>query len=253
MFAHIQRFRVSYRHFGAIRTFSSSTFAQEEKPVRAYRYAIDTHGQLFLHDTVPKNLTSCYKNPEFLNFFFTRVRQNDAKAASSLENLDEEWTETGNYSADQVLQIGRAQGYHWLSPCQSEYNIIRSADSPIVFRELSEDGILSWAGSLQTKFDPSALKVDSETGYVYHPSPTPPLTSLRKQVTKDFHPYGAYSLLSSALVLQRLATGLDIDPDAFADHHGGSIEWHGKRYNMGIVQDGIDVLRNRRHRVDDRA
>ncbi|PWN33864.1 uncharacterized protein FA14DRAFT_108073, partial [Meira miltonrushii] len=210
--------------------------------VRAYRYAIDTHGQLFLHDTVPKNLTSCYKNPEFLNFFFTRIRRNYAEAAKpeTVANLDEEWTETGTYSADQVLQLGRAQGYHWLSPCQGEYNIIRSADSPIVFRELSEDGILSWAGTLQTEFNPSALKVDAETGYVYHPSPVPPLTSLRKQVTKDFHPYGAYSLLSSALVLQRLATGLDIDPDAFADQHGGSIEWHGKRYNMGIVQDGID-------------
>ena len=255
MFARIQR----CRQLKSIRSISSSSQVlsnlKEGKPVRAYRYAIDTHGQLFLYDTVPKNLTSCFKNPEFLNFFFTRVRQNDAKVAEteSIANLDEEWTETGSFTADQVLQIGRAQGYHWLSPCQGEYNLIRSADSPIVFRELSKDGILTWAGNLETEFDPSALKVDSETGYVYHPSPVPPLTSLRKQITKDFHPYGAYSLLSSDLVLQRLASGLDIDPDAFVNHQGGSIEWHGKRYAMGIVQDGVDVLRNRRHRVDDRA
>jgi len=26
---------------------------------RIYRYWIDVHGQLFLYDTVPKNLTSC--------------------------------------------------------------------------------------------------------------------------------------------------------------------------------------------------
>jgi Domain of unknown function (DUF4505) len=259
MFARIQRCGVNSRQLGASRTFSSSASflskPKEGKSVRAYRYAIDTHGQLFLHDTVPKNLTSCFKNPEFLNFFFTRIRQNDSEAAKSevLAELEEEWTESCNFSADQVLQIGRAQGYHWLSPCQGEYNLIRSADSPIVFRELSEDGILTWAGTLETEFDPSALKVDAETGYVYHPSPFPPLTSLQKKVTKDYHPYGAYSLLSSALVLQRLASGLDIDPVSFADHQGGSIEWKGKRYTMGIVQDGIDVLLNRRHRVDDRA
>lgn len=259
MFLAFQRSKFNKSQFHTLRSFSSSSSSlsnsKETKNVRAYRYAIDTHGQLFLHDTVPKNLTSCYKNPEFLNFFFSRVRPNDAKAADveSVAHLDDEWTETGQFSADQTLQIGRRQGYHWFSPCQGEYNLIRSADSPIVFRELSQDGTLTWAGNLQSNFQPFALKVDSETGYVYHPSPVPPLTSLRKQVTENYHPFGAYSLLSSSLVLQRLASGLEIDPDLFAEQQGGSIEWHGKRYNMGIIQDGIDVFRDRRIRVDDRA
>jgi hypothetical protein len=52
------------------------------------------------------------------------------------------------------------------------------------------------------------------------------------------NPYGAYSLLSSALVMQRLATGLDVDPDAFADGNGGSIEWEGKRWEIGILKEG---------------
>ena len=52
------------------------------------------------------------------------------------------------------------------------------------------------------------------------------------------HPFGPYSLLSSALVLQRLASGLDIDPDAFADGKGGSIEWKGERWEMGILGQG---------------
>jgi len=52
------------------------------------------------------------------------------------------------------------------------------------------------------------------------------------------NPYGAYSLLSSALVLQRLASGLDVDPDAFRKGKGGSIEWKDERWEMGIIKDG---------------
>lgn len=32
---------------------------QRKPPTRLYKYAVDVYGQLFLHDTVPKNLTSC--------------------------------------------------------------------------------------------------------------------------------------------------------------------------------------------------
>lgn len=45
------------------RAFCTSLTVTERKP-RVYRYAIDVHGQLFLHDTTPKNLTSCFKNPD---------------------------------------------------------------------------------------------------------------------------------------------------------------------------------------------
>jgi hypothetical protein len=97
---------------------------------------------------------------------------------------------------------------------------------------------LLWAGTYTSTFDPSSLKVDPDTGYVYHPSPLPLLQSGRKRVEEHgskANPYGQYSLLSSALVLQRLATGLDVDPDAFGDGKGGSIEWKGKRWEMGIL------------------
>lgn len=99
-------------------------------------------------------------------------------------------------------------------------------------------GNLLWAGSYTSTFDPSSLMVDPDTGYVFAPSPLPPLRSARKRVEEhgvQSNPYGQYSLLSSALVLQRLATGLDIDPDAFLHGKGGSIEWKGKRWYMGVL------------------
>lgn len=126
--------------------FSLSSTPRAEKSPRVYRYAIDVHGQLFLHDTVPKNLTSCFKNPHFLNFFFTRVKPLDEsesnvdqdRVAAMLQ--DEEWAERADFTLGEAFHVAKIQGYHWLSPCQGEYNFIRAADSPIVFRELNDNG-----------------------------------------------------------------------------------------------------------------
>ena len=112
-----------------------------------------------------------------------------------------------------------------------------------------------WAGDLEEDFNPSTLKVDKQSGYVYHPSPKPTLKSLRNRLEENSknHPYGTYSLLSSSLVLERLADGLEIDPNSFEQGKGGSIEWKGKRYSMGIIEDEVDVATNKRYRVDDLA
>ncbi|UZJ52156.1 hypothetical protein CBS101457_001476 [Exobasidium rhododendri] len=221
---------------------------------RYYRYVIDVHGQLFLHDTTPKNLTSCFKNPQFLDFFFTRIKPNvgkvNGKSSSSAESAsikkkgaeseeEQHWTEREGLHFDEASRIAYSENYRWVSPCQGESNFIRASKSPIVFRELDQDGMLHWAGTFTCKFEPSSLRVDSETGYVYHPSPIPPLRSIQKKIEAEgptANPYGAYSLLSSALVLQRLATGLDVDPDAFVDGEGGSIEWDCQRWRIGIIQ-----------------
>lgn len=103
-------------------------------------------------------------------------------------------------------------------------------------------------------FQPDKLKVDQDTGYLFHPSPEPPLASLRRKAEQgaSYHPYGAYSLLSSNLVLQRLASGLELDIDCFADGVGGSIEYKGRRYDLGLLSEE-DAARNRRYRVDDLA
>ena len=120
------------RHFG--------TTSQRHTP-RFYRYNVDVHGQLFLHDTTPKNLTSCFKNPQFLDFFFARIKPNEhSQADAGVAQLEEEWTERKDLTMDHAFQLARLDGYGWVSPCQGEINFVRAESSPIVFRELDEDG-----------------------------------------------------------------------------------------------------------------
>ena len=64
---------------------------QTHEKRREYFYYIDHHGQLFLDDARIKNFTSCFKDKEFLLFFFQRLKLND----------------TGNY-VDGKSRIGEA-------------------------------------------------------------------------------------------------------------------------------------------------
>lgn len=227
---------------------------------RVYRYVVDVHGQLFLHDTVPKNLTSCFKNTDFLDFFFKRIRANPASPTTRQgtisrhdilkppdSSLSQDWSDVSPYNGvisatetksrdelyDEACELGESEGYEWISPCGPELNLVRCQDTPIVFRELGlEDEMLKWAGSLTEPFQPEKLVVDPETGYVYHPSPQP---SRRRKGREEDSKYGPLSLLGSNLVLSRLADGLEIDPDAFEKGKGGSIEWKGRRYELGLL------------------
>jgi hypothetical protein len=127
----------------ACRQFATSS---RRHASRFYRYAIDVHGQLFLHDTTPKNLTSCFKNPQFLDFFFARIKPNrvdtpsPSGAAQSSGEIEPDWTERKGLQYKEAAEIAHLEKYHWVSPCQGESNFIRAAKSPIVFRELTEDG-----------------------------------------------------------------------------------------------------------------
>ena len=114
---------------------------------RFYRYAIDVHGQLFLHDTTPKNLTSCFKNPQFLDFFFARIKPNgtnvQVEEANKYEDVtvfEEDWTERKDLELEEASKMASQENYRWVSPCRGETNFVRAAKSPIVFRELDEDG-----------------------------------------------------------------------------------------------------------------
>lgn len=234
-----------------------------------YRYVVDVHGQLFLHDTVPKNLTSCFKNVEFLDFFFKRVRPNPASVTAKPEysragslsrhdilsppvgsTLPQDWSDAppfnGNLSAegtrsseelfDEACRLGNAEGYEWISPCGPELNLVRCQDTPIVYRELSEqDGMLKWAGSLLEPFRPDQLLVDPANGYVYHPCPQSTRRKQRSAREATQPRYGPVSLLGSNLVLSRLAEGLDIDAEAFEQGEAGSIAWKGQRYKLGLL------------------
>lgn len=237
--------------------------------LRVYRYVVDVHGQLFLHDTVPKNLTSCFKNVDFLDFFFKRIRPNAVSTTASADyarsesisrhdilnppstTLPQVWSDVAPFNGtlapgetrtqEQLYQLaleqGNSEGYEWISPCGPELNLVRCQDTPIVYRELSDHdggGMLKWAGSLQEPFRPDALVVDPSNGYVYHPSPQQ--SSRRRSQPSEVQRYGSLSLLGSNLVLSRLAEGLDIDPDAFERGVGGSIEWQGCRYSLGLLR-----------------
>ncbi|SPO29604.1 uncharacterized protein UTRI_05426 [Ustilago trichophora] len=239
-------------------------------PFRVYRYVIDVHGQLFLHDTVPKNLTSCFKNVDFLDFFFKRIRPNPASltAATSYAGsgrisrhniltppkdspLPEDWSDVPPYNGvigpqearsreelySSACELGNSEGYEWISPCGPELNLIRCQDTPLVYRELSEEGMLKWGGSLTEPFRADELMVDASNGYVYHPSPRPSRRRGKQGGEKEKESRcGKLSLLGSNLVLSRLADGLEIDADAFERGQGGSIEWQGKRYTLGLLK-----------------
>lgn len=135
---------------------------------------------------------------------------------------------------EEACKLGNDEGYEWISPCGPELNLIRCQDTPIVFRELSqEEGMLKWAGTLTEPFQPDKLVLDPSNGYVYHPSPQP--SRRRKSDQEAPSRYGSLSLLGSNLVLSRLAEGLEIDSDAFENGIGGTIEWKGKRYELDLL------------------
>lgn len=240
---------------------SAKPFAAVRSSIRVYRYVIDVHGQLFLHDTIPKNLTSCFKNTEFLDFFYSRIRPNPFCSAlvqddtlisrrdilsPPISDLAQGWTDVAPYNGkpsdseaskdelwEAACKMGNDEGYQWISPCGPELNLIRTQDTPIVYHELSQDGKLRWAGTKLEAFRPEELVVDPSNGYVYHPSPSRP--NSRSKIVDKTSPYGKHSLLGSNLVLSRFAEGLEIDPDQFHRGQGGSIEWNGRRYQLGVM------------------
>ncbi|KAK0561407.1 hypothetical protein OC861_005824 [Tilletia horrida] len=122
-------------------------------------------------------------------------------------------------------------------------NFVKAEATPVVFRELDHDGRLHWAGSLTINFDPASLVVDSETGYLYHPSPNTAI------VDGSSPSYGTHSLLSSALVQEHFASSLEYgsqhegavgtsalpsdSSSVEAEEVAGSIEWRGRRWNLG--------------------
>ncbi|GAA6032816.1 hypothetical protein JCM8097_000810 [Rhodosporidiobolus ruineniae] len=186
---------------------------------RTYLYDLDVHGQLFLSSTLHRTLANAFRGP-FLDFFFTRLRRNDAQ--------DDEATRW------------RAKGYEFLSVCQGERNFLRpdKEGCGLVFQAI-EGNDLRYADTLSTAFDPSSLRVDPSSGYLFHPSPLSRRSRSRSTKAEEpaASPYGPYSLLRSSLVLERFSDSLELD-----DEKGGSFEWAGMRYKIGLLREG-DVWR----------
>lgn len=157
---------------------------QTNEKRREYFYYIDHQGQLFLDDARIKNFTSCFKEKDFLEFFFKQLCLN----------------ETGNYE----------QEFPYLSPCGRERNYIRCDDVPVVFTHFLPRGdldslhFLSWGGAgdrMTVDFDPSKICMLPSTGRVYHPAPVFPSrplglikSSLAIEMSKDFEFEGGEDL-----------------------------------------------------------
>ncbi|RLO11725.1 hypothetical protein DYB28_011672, partial [Aphanomyces astaci] len=109
-------------------------------------------GQLFLEDTVPKNIATSLKSRKFLRFFFGQLRPNPHHANTQSLFHD----------------------YPYISPCGSEMNYIKAADTPVVFTELKQpdcdDGtwtLVTNAGH-EVEFHPSNVAMSPATNRLYH-------------------------------------------------------------------------------------
>ncbi|XP_068581194.1 UPF0598 protein C8orf82 homolog [Cebidichthys violaceus] len=134
---------------------ATATYIQGQSPeprIREYFYYIDHQGQLFLDDTKVKNFVTCFKDKQFLVFFFTRLRSN----------------QSGRYEED----------FPFLSLCGRERNFVRCDDRPVVFTHLLQSPagqpqeLLSYCGGaekLSAPFRPEALYMHPVSGRVYHP------------------------------------------------------------------------------------
>ncbi|KAM4628935.1 UPF0598 protein C8orf82 homolog [Polymixia lowei] len=146
-----------------LRTNVTYTQGQSPEPrIREYFYYIDHQGQLFLDDTKVKNFVTCFKDKQFLVFFFNRVRLN----------------QSGRYE----------EHFPFLSLCGRERNFLRCDDRPLVFTHLLQEPVgaedlaaqapgeapelLSYCGGgekLSVPFRPEALYMHPASGRVYHP------------------------------------------------------------------------------------
>lgn len=177
---------------------------QEPEPkIREYFYFIDHQGQLFLDDARIKNFTSCFKEKDFLVFFFKRLRLN----------------ESDRY----------ADEFPYLSLCGRERNFIRCDDKPIVYTHLIEsdsgETLLSFGGAgnaMTTEFLPSRICMLPNTGRVYHPAPAK---------------VGGIGLIKSSLAIElskyfEFENGEDNPPTLFT--------WKGEK--LRLTNDLIDLM-----------
>ncbi|TPX37678.1 hypothetical protein SmJEL517_g00715 [Synchytrium microbalum] len=176
---------------------STSQTASRLIPLREYFYTIDFHGQLFLHDTVPKNIATSFKDKRFLDFFFSRLQIND---------VNKEYFR---------------QGFAYASPCGREMNYIQCDDVPVVFTDF--DGTcLIWGGTLKWPFDPSSLAM-SKSGRVYHNSPL----EIPAPWQTTSAPQAYYGLVKSTLV-ERFSDAIDTE-----EH---TLTWKGRKHAMKRVE-----------------
>lgn len=144
--------------FNVITIHSNSNFAFHvmPKPVRTYFFYLSKYGKLY-PVMEPRSLFGRgaqvpygpvhLKDDRFLDFFFRRLKVNDECDASP-------------------------HLFPYVSYCQGERNLLLTADSPVVFHSLVDDGgerKLLYAGRSAMPFNPKSVVFDPR-GYFYHPT-----------------------------------------------------------------------------------
>ncbi|KAH9815268.1 hypothetical protein DFH28DRAFT_1082547 [Melampsora americana] len=153
------------------------------------------------------------EDPLFLDVLFGKLRPN---------MISEKYTVTENSQRKQFLM----DGYRWVSRCGSELNFIKADCTPVVYKNLisHNDHELSYAGTLTTPFKPEFLRMDTTTGFVFHPSPGAKARC------------GKFSLLRSSLVLNQLGASLTLVEEVRDDEPVGWLDWQGCRWPIGRLK-----------------
>ncbi|KAM4574576.1 UPF0598 protein C8orf82 homolog [Fundulus diaphanus] len=186
---------------GCITSRSTASYVQGQSPeprIREYFYYIDHQGQLFLDDTKVKNFVTCFKDKQFLVFFFNRLRIN----------------QSGRYEED----------FPFLSLCGRERNFLRCDDRPVVFTHLLQNPagdpeLLSYCGGaekLSIPFKPEALYMHPVSGRVYHPGP-------------EFS--GRVGLIRSALAIE-LSSSFVYPPQSGQSGQPTHFLWKGQKHRL---------------------
>jgi hypothetical protein len=132
-----------------VRIPQSTSFYLSQGQQRSYYYVLDTRGQLHLEESKFRNFTSCFKDKQFLSFFFKQLRPNndDVLLRADLDPY--------------------AQRCPYVSLCGKERNFVTPEDpiSAIVFVDYDDaNGELVYPGTLRERLDPSRLTLSTATG-----------------------------------------------------------------------------------------
>jgi hypothetical protein len=116
----------------------------KEADRRHYFYVIDTRGQLFLEETMPRNIATSLKDLKILNFMMKNLRPNHTEFYSDIP---------------------------FISYCGKEVNFVSPVDvfSSICFKDCHWDSKqLIYGGDLEHPFDPLHLAYHPKSGRIYH-------------------------------------------------------------------------------------
>jgi hypothetical protein len=174
----------------------------KEAERRHYFYVIDTRGQLFLEETMPRNIATSLKDFKILNFIIKNLRPNQTEFHPDIP---------------------------FISFCGKEVNFVSPMDpfSSICFKDCRWDANqLIYGGDLAHPFDPLLLAYHPDSGRIYH------LIQDHKYLTGTYgllHPHLCQKIGDDIVVAREAPTSGDLNDKAIAqsrDHKRYLFRWN---------------------------